>query len=152
MATLVFQSVLGPAMRQLLALRHSLGYQDKTLGTFFASFDRFFFAHGRTDPWLTHDIVEAWVASDPHLTARARAHRYSALRLLGRFLAEQHPQTYVPGPTPGLTSSFRPHIYSPAEIRALLDEAARLRPLGSLRPRTFVTLTPITGFGCINVL
>jgi integrase/recombinase XerD len=127
-------------MRQLLALRHSLGYLDKTLGTFFASFDRFFFAHGRTDPWLTRDIVEAWVVSDLQLTPAARAHRYSALRVLGRFVAEQYPQTYVPGPAPGLTSTFRPHIYSPAEIRALLDEAARLRPLGSLRPRTFVTL------------
>jgi integrase/recombinase XerD len=140
MTTLVFQSALGPEMHQLLALRHSLGYQDKVLGTHFAAFDRYFFAHGRTDPWLTHDIVEAWVASDPQLTAAARARRYSALRVLARFVAEQHPQTYVPGPTPGLTSTFRPHIYSPAEIHALLDEATRLRPAGSLRPHTYVTL------------
>jgi len=140
MTTLVFQSALAPTTRQLLAVRHSLGYQDKTLGTLLASFDRYFFAHGRTDPWLTNDIVEAWVASDSPLTAAARAHRYSALRLLGRFLAEQHPQTYVPGPVPGLTSSFRPHIYPPTEIQALLEKAAHLRPVGSLRPRTFVTL------------
>jgi integrase/recombinase XerD len=140
MATLIFQSALGPAMRQLLAQRRSLGYQDKTLGTYFASFDRFCFARGRSEPWLTRDLVEAWVASASHLTARARAQRYSALRVLGRFLTEQHAQTYVPGPTPGLTSTFRPHIYSAAEIRALLEEAGRLRPLGSLRPHTFVTL------------
>jgi len=140
MTTLVFQNALAPAMRQLLAVRHSLGYQDKTLGTLLASSDRYFFAHCRTDPWLTHDIVEAWVASDSRLTAASRAHRYSALRVLGRFLAEQHPQPYVPGPVPGLTSSFRPHIYSPTEIQALLEEAAHLRRVGSLRPRTFVTL------------
>jgi integrase/recombinase XerD len=140
MTSPVFHSVLGPAMHQLLALRHSLGYRDKALGTFFASFDRYFFAHAGSDPWLTRDIVEAWVASKPHLKPAARAHRYSALRVLGRFLAEEHPQTYVPGPTPGLTSTFRPHIYTRAEIWALLDEAAQLAPVGSLRPRTYVTL------------
>jgi len=127
-------------MCELLTLRHSLGYHDKTLGTLFASFDRYFFARARTDPWLTRGIVEAWVASKPHLKPAARAHRYSALRVLGRFVAQEHPQTYVPSPTPGLTSTFRPHIYTPAEIHALLDEAARLTPVGSLRPRTYVTL------------
>jgi site-specific recombinase XerD len=140
MTTTEFRSVLGPAMRQLLTLRHSLGYSDKTLATLFASFDRYFFARAGTDPWLKRDIVEAWVASKPQLKPVARAHRYSALRLLGRFLADQYPQTYVPGPRPGLKSTFRPHIYTPVQIRALLDEAARLRPLGSLRPRTYVTL------------
>jgi integrase len=127
-------------MDRLLALRRSLGYRDKTLPSLFASFERCFVAHGRTDPWLTRDIVESWVADNPRLTALARARRYGALRVLGRFIAEQHPQTYMPGPTPGLRSTFRPHVYSPDEIHALLDEAARLKPADSLRPRTFVTL------------
>lgn len=140
MRTPVFQSVLGPAMQRLLAVRRSLGYRDKTLPTLFASFERCFVAHGRTDPWLARDVVERWVASNPQLTGRARAQRYGALRVLGRFIAEEHPQTYVPGTIPRLTSTFRPHIYSSLEIHALFDEAARLNPAGSLRPRTFVTL------------
>lgn len=134
------QSVLASTMQQLLALRQSLGYQDKTFVTVLASFDRFVSTRGQTDPWLIRDIVEAWVSNESQLTARARAHRYSTLRVLGRFIAYQYPQTYVPGPTPGLTSTFRPHIYTPAEIQTLLEEAARLTPVGSLRPRTFVTL------------
>jgi site-specific recombinase XerD len=134
------QSVLASAMQQLLALRQSLGYQDKTFTALLASFDRFVSTREQTDPWLTRDIVEAWVSNESKLKARSRAHRYSALRVLGRFIAHQYPQTYVPGPTPGLTSTFRPHIYTPAEIQALLEEAARLTPVGSLRPRTFVTL------------
>ena len=43
-------------------------------------------------------------------------------------------------PAPPLTSTFRPHIYTPTEIQALLKEAARLTPAGSLRPLTFITL------------
>jgi integrase/recombinase XerD len=134
------QSVMASAMRQLLALLQSLGYQDKTFVTLLASFDRFVANCGQTDPWLKREVVEGWVSSNSQLKARARAHRYSALRVLARFIAHQFPQTYVPGPTPGLTSTFRPHIYTPAEIQTLLQEAARLTPVGSLRPRTFVTL------------
>ena len=33
-----------------------------------------------------------------------------------------------------------PHIYTPDEIRRLLDAAAQLTPKGSLRPATYVTL------------
>jgi integrase len=64
------------------------------------------------------------------------------MRLLGRFLAQTYPDTYVPGPAwgPRQQSGFRPHIYTPTEITTLLDEAARLKPRGSLRPQTFVTL------------
>lgn len=136
----VLRSALAPAIQQLLALRQSLGYQDKSLKSLLASFDRYLVTQGRTDLWLTRDVVEAWVASDAQLTAVSRQHRYSALRVLGRFIVSQYPQTYVPGPTPGLTSTFRPHIYTPSEIGALLRIAARLTPVGSLRPRTFVTL------------
>jgi len=136
----LFQSVLGPAIQAVLALRQSLGYQDRSLRSLLALFDRYLVMQGRTDPWLTRDVVEAWVSANPGLKGVSRRHRYSALRVLGRFIADQYPQTYLPGPTPRLASGFRPHIYTPAEIHALLREAARLTPIGSLRPRTFVTL------------
>jgi len=83
------QSVLAPAMHELLKLRQALGYQDKTFVTHFASFDRFVSGRGQTDPWLTRDSVEAWVSSDPQLKARSRAHRFSALRVLARFIARR---------------------------------------------------------------
>ena len=136
----VFQSALGPAMNQLLAVRKSLGYADRTLPSHFASFDRYLMAHGGADAWLTRATAEAWVGSDPTLKPAARSHRFSMLRVLGRYLIQQHPETYVPGPAPGLTSRFRPHIYTSAEIQGLIREASLLTPTGSLRPRTFVTL------------
>ena len=135
-----FHSVLGPAIQQLLAVRQALGYGDKVFRTLLASFDRHLVARGWTDPWLTRDVVHTWLTSEPALTPLARAHRAAALRVLGRFVADQYPQTYVPGPTPRPPSTFRPHIYSATELQALLGAAARLTPAGSLRPRTFVTL------------
>lgn len=140
MTTPTFQSALGPAMTQLLVHRRSLGYCDRTLPSHFASLDRYAVAHGCTDAWLTRRLCEEWVVSKPNLKPAARASRYTVLRLLGRFVAFQYPQTHIPGPAYNLTSSFRPHIYSRAEIQALMHEASLLTPLNSLRPRTFVTL------------
>ena len=140
MTTPVFRSALGPAMIQLLAMRQSLGYADRTLPSYFASFDRYLVGYGGADAWLTRATAEAWVSSDSWLTPAARAYRFSTLRVLARYLIQQHPETYVPGPAPGLNSRFRPHIYTPAEIQALLKEASLLTPAGSLRSRTFVTL------------
>jgi len=135
----VFESALGPAMQQLLALRQSLGYVDRTLARLFAFLDRYASTHSHTEAWLTREIAESWATSNSPVKPATIARRYASLRVLGRFLAAQYPQTYVPGPGPGLISTFRPHIYTTAEIHALLD-AARLTPAGSRYPRLFVTL------------
>lgn len=137
----VFKSALGPAMQQLLALRESLGYVDhRTLVTLFVSLDRFVSAQNHAEPWLTREIAESWAVGDSPVKPTTIARRYAALRVLGRFLAVQYPQTYVAGPGPGFISMFRPHIYTPAEIDALLAEASRVTPMDSLRPSLFVTL------------
>lgn len=74
MKTVVFQSALGPAMNQLLVIRRSLGYSDRTLPSYFASFDRYLVAHAGVGTWLTRATAEAWVSSDPNLTRRPPAH------------------------------------------------------------------------------
>lgn len=140
MTSPTFRSSLGPAIQELLALRKSLGYQDKVFSTHLASFDRYLVARGQRDSWLIRDAVDGWVNADPSLKGNSRARRCSALRALGRHIADRHPQTYIPGPTPVGASTFRPHIYTLDEIRGLLCEAARLTPVGSLRPCTFTTL------------
>jgi integrase len=136
----VFESALGPAMQQLLELRRSLGYADQTLTKLFAFLDRYASAHGHTEPWLTRETTESWASSNPPLKPATIRRRYAGLRVLGRFLAAQHPQTYVPGAGPGLISLFRPHIYTSAEIAALFDAASRVTPAAARYPRLFVTL------------
>jgi integrase/recombinase XerD len=134
----VFASALGPAMQQLLALRQSLGYVDgRTLVLLFASIDRYVSARNHAEPWLTREIAEGWAVGDSRVKPTTIARRYAALRVLGRFLTATCPQTYVPGPGPGLITTFRPHIYTPAEIHALLEGASRV---GSRYPLLFVTL------------
>ena len=92
--------------------------------------------------WLSRNLVEGWVASTALLKPGSCAHRLHVMRALGRYLAQTHPQTYIPGPLARWpqASSFRPHIYTTSEIQSLLNGATRLTPVGSLRPLTFVTL------------
>ena len=59
MTTPIYHSTLGPAITQLLALRHSLGYRDKALAARLVVFDRYLAAQGQTDPWLTREVVDA---------------------------------------------------------------------------------------------
>ena len=83
MKTPVFQSAVGPAMNQLLALRQSLGYADRTLPSYFASFDRYLVSQGGANAWLTRATAEGWVSSEPTLKPASRSHRFSMLRVLG---------------------------------------------------------------------
>jgi site-specific recombinase XerD len=142
MTTPTFQSTLAPFLDGLVKMRQALGYGDHTFRAHLAHFDRFCSARAWDHPWLSRQLVEAWASSDGPITAGSRAHRIHAMRILGRFIAHTHPETYIPGPTWGMRqqSGFRPHIYSPAELHALLAEAARLTPVGSLRPKTYLTL------------
>jgi integrase/recombinase XerD len=137
-----FTSALAPTLRCFAETRQALGYGDRNVVAQLAHFDRYLTARSWTLPYLTREAVEDWVASNAALKPRSRALRRHALRLLGRFIAETHPQTYIPGPAWGgqQSSGFRAHIYTPAEVRALLAEARRLTPPGSLRPHTYVAL------------
>ncbi len=137
-----FRSSMAPSLRRFVELRHSLGYGDKGVRSLLAHFDRYLVACGWQKSTLTRDLVQDWASSDGPLQPRSRAQRLHAIRLFARFLSQTHPDTYVPGPAwePRQQSMFRPHIYTPAEIQALLTEASQLTPAGSLRPRTYVTL------------
>jgi integrase len=137
-----FQSILAPALDGLFHLRQALGYNVRGTRIWFSHFDRFATARSWDRPYLTRDLVEAWVASGGPIGRRTRAERVHMMRLLGRFIAQTHPESYIPPATWGMRRDpgFRPHIYSPAELDALLRKAAQLTPCGSLRPKTYVTL------------
>ena len=137
-----FQSNLGPLLKSLIRLRQSLGYGDRPLISHLTQFDRFLIQHRWKGRCLTRTVVEDWVSSASPIKPITRAKRLHTMRVLGRFIAQTHPETYIPGPAwgPRQATGFRPHIYSHAEIHDLLNEASRLTPLRSLRPKTYATL------------
>src|SRR5437867_5380610 len=121
-----------------LALRHDMGFDVEQLGWLLRDFARYTERTEHRGP-LTVDLAVRWARSSPGDPARAER-RLSAVRQFARHRAAFDLATEVApagllGRIPGRTP---PHIYSDAEISALLRECSRLRPRGGLRPTTYV--------------
>ena len=78
---------------------------------------------------------------------RPTVHRCTGRRLeivccFARYLAIFEPDTEIPGQQLLGPAHCRnvPHVYSDAEVSALLAGARRLKPIDGLRPRTYTTL------------
>lgn len=138
----IFQSSLAIFIEDLVRLRQSLGYDDRTFVSHLAHFDRYLISLGWTGQVLTRELVEDWASSSGPVIPLSRAKRLNTMRILGRFIAQTRSDSFIPGPAwgPRQATGFRPHIYSASEIRALIEEAAKLTPPDSLRPKTYVTL------------
>lgn len=112
-----------------------------------------------TIPLQTGSVDEAfakiWLAPSDCRGPNTRRGRYFLLRGFCRFLASSRPQTFVPGPSlcPRRRPAPSPHIYTPQEVRLLLDGALRLSnrgrahlcPIRSETMHTLLLLLATTG-------
>jgi len=124
-----------------IALRRGLGARLHSQGPLLLNFGRFLDRAGHAGP-ITTDIALRWAqaprSQDPAHTAR----RLGVIRAFLRHRAGFDPATEVP-PSALLGCGIRrkpPHIYSPAEVQALLAACAHLWPRQGLRPLTYRTL------------
>jgi site-specific recombinase XerD len=105
-------------------------------------FDRFLVQHGFNRPHITREITDSYQQGLTRLAPRTQRNRMCVLRQFCEYLAGSDPQSYVPRPLQRSRShrAHPPYIYNSRQLRALLAAAARLLPLGSLRPHTYRTL------------
>jgi len=140
---LSFHSFLAEPIQHLIDLRRLCGADYHSQATLLELFDRFLVEHASDhQPRLTRALIEAYQRSLASLAPRSRQNRMCVVRQLCRYLAVRDPSVYVPEAmhiTPS-THGGVPYLYSPEEIRALLDAATALPPPGSLRPHTHHTL------------
>lgn len=128
-------------VEKYLALRRRLGFGLVTQGHMLLAFA----SHAdRVAPGgpLTVALAVQWAASCRSRDPSAATRRLDVVRGFAQHRALFDPTTEVP-PLGLLGPRYRrkpPHVYSADEIAALLRAAAGLRPVGGLRPRTFVTL------------
>jgi integrase len=122
-----------------LALRRGLGFDLQSPQWFLRDFARYADQVEHRGP-ITIDLAVRWAlasrSSDPAQATR----RLGAIRSFARHRAVFDSATEIP--PPGLLGRAPrrkpPHIYSEAEIAALLRQAAHLLPRGGLRARTYV--------------
>lgn len=124
-----------------LAYRRGLGYQLRIEGGQLRQFAAFADAAGHRGP-LTTELAVRWARQPAHADPLYWARRLEVVRVFARHLAVAEPATEVPprrllGPAHRRTP---PHIYTAAEVAALMAAAARLGPTGGLRPRTYHAL------------
>jgi site-specific recombinase XerD len=136
------ESDLADKMPSFIELRRLSGTDYQSQSRLLAYFDRFLVERGITEMRMNRQIIDAYQQTLSHLRPRTRENRMSVVRQFCQYLARTDPQCYIPEPLRGIRSddiSSR-HIYSMAEIRALLAAALKLPPSGSLRARTYWTL------------
>ncbi|MFC1639620.1 tyrosine-type recombinase/integrase [Gemmatimonadota bacterium] len=127
-------------VEEYLAFRRGLGFDLKTPRWLLLDFARHADRVGHQGS-ITIDLAVQWALSTRSIDPAQPARRLSALRQFARHRAVFDPATEVPpvgllGPMP---RRKQPHIYSDAEVAALLRQASLLLPHRELRPRTYVT-------------
>jgi site-specific recombinase XerD len=105
-------------------------------------FDRFLAERGETEPQISREIADAYERSLGYLQPRSRENRLSVVRQFCQYLARTNPRCYVPEPFRTVHSGKAGprHIYSTAEVWAILAAASRLPPPDSPWPETYQTL------------
>jgi integrase/recombinase XerD len=138
-----FVSSLGPHLVAYLEVMRAVGRRYERVETILRGLDRFVAREPAGEVLLTHDLLGRWLASTPQLApGTLRAHA-SAARGFCRYLSRFEPRTAIPDRSlaPARLPEFRPHVFSPAEMRDLLAAAGRLPSRGwPDAPRTIRTL------------
>jgi len=126
-----------------LAARRSVGFDLRIAGRQLRAFARFADQTGHRGP-LTVDVAVRWAQSARRGARLTWARRLQTLRPFMKYRAQFDPETQI-APS-GLFGPVHrrlvPHIYTEAELTALVDAAAQLRPVTGLRlrARTYATL------------
>jgi len=139
-----YGSVLGDFMRDHVALMRNRGYQYETQAHWLLRFDRFLQAHPELAGEPLETMLTHWAAAKPTRNHAAECQK------LGRILAKARhrldpnipPKRFNPRPEREVAREHRrPHIFSPADIRHMLDVARSYpSPHAPLRPQTLYTM------------
>lgn len=129
-----------------LSVRRRLGYNLDTSERILRRFTRFAEREGAA--YIDTALFLHWHATLPEATSSTRGARLSVVRLFAQWLSSFDPAHEVPprGLLPSAVARSRPHIYSDAEIRAIIGAAKALPSIYGLRGLTCSTL-----FGLIAV-
>ena len=125
---------------EYLNARRGLGFGLETDEGFLRDFARHAERSGHSGP-VTIELAVQWARSSSRSSNPVQAARRLAIvRQFAQYRALIDPATEVPpigflGPIPRRRST--PHIYTEAEIAALLEQARCLRPRDGLRPATY---------------
>jgi integrase/recombinase XerD len=149
MSPVRFESSMAERMAGLVDFKRIQGYDYSAQAEMLRHFDRFLCREAWPEPRPTADLLQLYVKQTEPLAPNTRIGRLSVVRVFCRFAHWSDPAGallhHIPAKRPALP---RFHLYSPAEVKALLSAALQLGPVGSLRPHCFhmlIGLVAVTG-------
>jgi len=130
--------MLTQTVETYLSVRRAAGYKLADVERYLRDFARF--ASDRGDEFIVARTAIDW-ARGTHSPAQCHV-RLQMVVQLARFSRVEDARHEVPpaGFFPHRHRRPTPYIFSPQELQALMAQAARLGPSGSLRPHTYSTL------------
>ncbi len=131
-------SQLSCHIEDYLAMRRALGFKLGKEGRLLQDFAAFAESAGTST--VTTDLAVAWAILPQNASPVWAAQRLGMVRGFARYLQAVDPAAQIPpaGLLPARTRRVTPHIYSDAEIAALMTAARMLR--NRLKAATFETL------------
>lgn len=145
------KSPLADIITQYVAERRAIGYRCEAEARVLRRLDGFLTGQGLASVELPRELVRQWLAKTPHEHPRTQAARAGVTRQLAHFMAERGLPVYVPPPVRMAIArlDFTPHIFTRAEIRALLACVDRL-PATQRSPRRHLVMRELFRvlYGC----
>jgi integrase len=130
--------MLSTIVERHIALHHATGYLFRKQSILLRDYARF--AETKGEGVVRAATVLEWAGKGP--TAGTRHGRLEVVRRFARLMHAEDPRHEIPPPGVfGRQAPRRtPYIYTPTEIRALLQAASALGPRRSLRPKMYTTM------------
>lgn len=139
-----FCSVLGGFMRDHVALMRNRGYQYEAQTHWLLRFDRFLQAHPELADEPLETMLTHWAAAKPTRNHAAECQKLGRLLTKARYRLDPSipPKPFNPRAEREIAREHRrPHIFSPVDIRHMLDVARCYpSPHAPLRPQTLYTM------------
>jgi integrase len=147
MNTPTFHSRLGNDMASYLELKRAVGCKACNAEKILHRFDRFLIRRFPEARDVSLQILEAWLAEPPNLSASTRQLRIGTVRQLCLYRRRTQPDVYVPDKQNAWKiwpkrRPYKPYIFTDDEIRHLLRTALELPPYrdNPHRAQTFFNL------------
>ncbi|OYU85999.1 MAG: integrase [Bradyrhizobiaceae bacterium PARB1] len=139
-----FGSVLGDFMRDHVMLMRSRGYQYETQAHWLLRFDRFLQGHPELAGEQLETMLARWAVAKPTRNHAAECQKLGRILTKARYRLDPNipPKRFNPRPEREVARQHRrPHIFSPTDIRRMLDVARTYpSPHAPLRPLSLYTM------------
>jgi site-specific recombinase XerD len=126
-----FHSPLAGELAQFVAHRRALGHSYHRAVATLRSFDRYVLAHAGAQRTLAlPDLLRGWLSRRSGRKSVSVAMDLATLRQFFRYRCRYSADGFVPGrewAPQAVHTDFVPYVFSTDQVRALLDEAGRLR-------------------------